>query len=166
MAPCRCWASAPAGQRCRIRTQQSGNCRSPAGNSPSLASGNGGGMPMDLTTTFLSVDQDMALNGGLSIHVMLTPGASLPPFLPRRYRGEKNHTTPTPHDAAFRAMMEPLRLQGIFWKLRCRRHSYSGRYEHPEAGAGHVCGSGFASDASDVLWSMKTTDGRDGYIYR
>lgn len=63
-----------------------GTAGAPAGNSPSPASGNGGECRWILTTTFLSVDRDMALNGGLSMPCNVNPGASPPPFLSRRYR--------------------------------------------------------------------------------
>ena len=79
---------------------------------------------------------------------------------------EKNHTTPTPHDAAFRAMMETPSVARDFLEAalppaqlqRCDMNTLKlepATFVDPD----------LRQFASDVLWSMKTTDGRDGYIY-
>ncbi len=79
---------------------------------------------------------------------------------------EKNHTTPTPHDAAFRAMMETPAVARDFLEAalppaqlqRCDMNTLKlepATFVDPD----------LRQYASDVLWSMKTTDGRDGYIY-
>ncbi|EOT9540766.1 Rpn family recombination-promoting nuclease/putative transposase [Escherichia coli] len=79
---------------------------------------------------------------------------------------EKNHTTPTPHDAAFRAMMETPSVARDFLEAalppaqlqRCDMNTLKlepATFVDPD----------LRQYASDVLWSMKTTDGRDGYIY-
>ncbi|MBB7334210.1 Rpn family recombination-promoting nuclease/putative transposase, partial [Escherichia coli] len=79
---------------------------------------------------------------------------------------EKNHTTPTPHDAAFRAMMETPAVARDFLEAalppaqlqRCDMNTLKlepATFVDPD----------LRQFASDVLWSMKTTDGRDGYIY-
>ncbi|EPF4175878.1 Rpn family recombination-promoting nuclease/putative transposase [Escherichia albertii] len=79
---------------------------------------------------------------------------------------EKNHTTPTPHDAAFRAMMENPSVARDFLEAalppsqlqRCDMNTLKlepATFVDPD----------LRQFASDVLWSMKTTDGRDGYIY-
>ncbi len=79
---------------------------------------------------------------------------------------EKNHTTPTPHDAAFRAMMETPSVARDFLEAalppsqlqRCDMNTLKlepATFVDPD----------LRQFASDVLWRMKTTDGRDGYIY-
>ncbi|WP_252341795.1 Rpn family recombination-promoting nuclease/putative transposase [Escherichia coli] len=81
---------------------------------------------------------------------------------------EKNHTTPTPtpHDAAFMAMMENPSVARDFLEAelppaqlqRCDMNTLKlepATFVDPD----------LRQFASDVLWSMRTTDGHDGYIY-
>ncbi|HFO4566026.1 TPA: Rpn family recombination-promoting nuclease/putative transposase, partial [Escherichia coli] len=79
---------------------------------------------------------------------------------------ENTPTTPTPHDAAFRAMMECPSVARDFLKgalppeqlNRCDMNTLQlepTTFVDPD----------LRQFACDVLWSMKTTDGRDGYIY-
>ena len=75
-------------------------------------------------------------------------------------------STPTPHDAAFRSFLTSPDVARDFLTLhlppellaQCdldTLHLESGSFVAPD----------LRQYASDILWSMKTTDGHDGYIY-
>ncbi|HBD7825191.1 TPA: Rpn family recombination-promoting nuclease/putative transposase, partial [Escherichia coli] len=79
---------------------------------------------------------------------------------------ENTPTTPTPHDAAFRAMMECPSvardfLKGALPPEQLNRCDMNTLQLEPTT----FVDPGLRQFACDVLWSMKTTDGRDGYIY-
>ncbi|EGP7835134.1 Rpn family recombination-promoting nuclease/putative transposase, partial [Salmonella enterica] len=79
---------------------------------------------------------------------------------------KKNTTTPTPHDAAFRSFLANPDVARDFLELHLPAELRAVcNLDTLKLESGTFVEEDLRQYASDILWSMKTTDGDDGYIH-